>query len=61
MKQQEKARYKIKNSTSDSSLRQERILKVAVHMSDAAGVVVLGRIVNKKMSTGFLPVARSLL
>lgn len=61
MKQQEDASYKIKNSTSDSSRSHERILRVAVHMSDTAGYVGLGRIVNKKTFTGFLPVARGIL
>jgi len=42
-----------KNSTSDISRGHERILKVDVQMSETAGFVGLGRIVNKKMSTGF--------
>jgi len=53
MKQQEDASYKIKNSTSYSSRCHERIFKVDVHMSDTAGFVGQGRIVNKKMCTGF--------
>jgi hypothetical protein len=61
MKQQEDASCKIKNSSSESSQCHEAILKVDVQMSDTAGFVGLGRIVNKKMSTGFLPVARGIL
>jgi hypothetical protein len=53
MKQQEDASYKIKNSTYHSSRCHERIFKVDVHMSDTAGFVGLGRIVNKKISVGF--------
>jgi hypothetical protein len=61
LNQQEEARYKLKNSISNSSLYQERMLKAAVHISDTAGFVGLGRIVNKKKSTGFVPAARGVL
>jgi hypothetical protein len=61
MKQQENVNYKIENSTSDISRHHERILKVNVQISETAGFAGPGRIVNKKVSIGFMPVARGIL